>query len=155
MDIDDVIKQLLMKKKRKDFENTHLKSRKLKPYATSIQKMLSVDISLPMIQEYFDEKVKIKFTLQTLRSFVIKEFGEDYYRDYCKRNGWLKNKKSVDKKIPAEPRIQKTAVQEIEEIPVQTQPRVVPHVSEEKLEQLLNTHIDPKNIPRRPLPDDE
>lgn len=154
MDIDDVIKQLLIKKKRKVFENTHLKSRKLKPYVTSIKKMLDVDISLPMIQEYFDETEKIKFTLQTLRSFVIKEFGEDYYKDYCKRNGWLKTKKNGDKKIPVEPKILKAAVQEIEKIPVQTQPLVVPHVSEEKLEQLLNTHIDPKNIPSRPLPAD-
>ncbi|MFA6015977.1 MAG: hypothetical protein WC742_13005 [Gallionellaceae bacterium] len=32
--------------------------------------------------------------------------------------------------------------------------RVVSAVSEEQLEKLLNTHFDPKDIPRRPLPDE-
>lgn len=149
------VEELLSKRRQQLKDNPNLCKRKdIEPYAERIKNMLDLDIPLPMIQSWLHEKKYLKLTLQTLRNFVIKKFGEDFYKEYCLRNGWQKTKQNIPLKKSAEPRILKTAVQEVEEIPVQTRPLVLQHVSAEKLEQILNTHIDPKNIPSRPLPAD-
>lgn len=56
-----------------------------------IKKMLDSDISLPVIFEWLREK-EIGMALTTLRRFVKKTYGEDFYAEYAKRNGWIKNK---------------------------------------------------------------
>lgn len=153
--MDKDVEEQLLKRRQQLKKNPNLLKRKwLKPFSARIRQMLDLDIPLPQIRSWLDDKKLVKITLQTLRNFVIKEFGEDFYKEYCLRNGWQKTKQNIPLKKSAEPRILKTAVQEVEEIPVQTRPLVVHHVSAEKLEQILNTHIDPKNIPSRPLPAD-
>ncbi|MDP1541501.1 MAG: hypothetical protein Q8K59_13375 [Nitrosomonas sp.] len=150
------VEELLLKRKQQLKENPNLLKRKwIEPYSPRIKNMLDLDIPLPMIKSWLHEKKAIKITLQTLRNYVVKEFGEDFYKEYCLRNGWQKTKKNQTEKKHVEPIEKKSAVKVDGVIPVPERPVTINHVSEEELEKLLNTHFDPKDIPRRPLPDEE
>lgn len=60
----------------------------------SIKRMIDADISLPLIFEWLTEN-KVETALTTLRRFVKKTFGESFYDDFARRNGWQKNKQIV------------------------------------------------------------
>lgn len=92
--MDNDIKELLEKRDAQQLKNPRLKSRLLSPHLGRIKEMLALDISLPLILSLLKEKKKIQITLQTLRNYVVREFGEEHYEEYCKRNGWLRSKRA-------------------------------------------------------------
>jgi len=57
-----------------------------------IKRMLDADISLPLIFEWLAEN-GVETTLTTLRRFVKRTYGEAFYDDFSKRNGWHKKKR--------------------------------------------------------------
>lgn len=66
----------------------------LMAHQESIKRMMDADISLPLIFEWLTEN-KVKTALTTLRRFVKKTYGETFYDDFSRRNGWQKKKQSA------------------------------------------------------------
>lgn len=91
--MDNDIKDLLkLKAQQKSRARSHL----IAPYSSTIKEMIDLDISLPLIKGWLKDKKGVAITLQTLRNFVIRDVGDQYYEAYCKRNGWMKTKRKPD-----------------------------------------------------------
>lgn len=60
----------------------------LVPFGATIKAMLDADVSLPLVRDWLEEDKQVKITLRTLRLFVLRQLGEEFYKDYCLRNGW-------------------------------------------------------------------
>ena len=95
MSDEDDIKKLVQAQKDRSLKTKMSRSFLIAPHLDSIKTMIGLNISLPLIKGWLDDKHKVVITLQTLRSFVVRTLGEDVYEDYCKRNGWAKTKKVV------------------------------------------------------------
>lgn len=65
----------------------------------SIKKMMDADISLPLIFDWLAEN-GVDTALTTLRRFVKRTYGEAFYSDFSRRNGWQKDKRE-DKGKPS------------------------------------------------------
>lgn len=86
MDEKDFLDELIRETRRRRRTRTDLS-----PFSEKLKEMMNLDISLPVILEWL-EKQQFKTTLPALRRFVVRTFGEDFYHDFLKRNGWLKTK---------------------------------------------------------------
>ena len=67
-----------------------------------IKEMMDLNISLPVVLGWL-EKQKKTTTLPALRRYVKRVFGDAFYDDFLRRNGWLKTK-------AAEPNKSKTTI---------------------------------------------
>ncbi|MET3122299.1 hypothetical protein AAKU67_001893 [Oxalobacteraceae bacterium GrIS 2.11] len=79
-----------------EFQSLKLKSasrsrikKNLEEHLDLIKKMMDADISLPVVYEWLVDH-GIDTSLTTLRRFVIKKFGKNFYLDFVERNGWQK-----------------------------------------------------------------
>ena len=91
--MDKDIEELLEKQRLQNMKNQRLRGHQIAPYSGKIEEMMRLNISLPLIKGWLEEKKGVVVTLQTLRNFTIKTFGQDHYIDFVTRNGWLKTKK--------------------------------------------------------------
>jgi len=64
----------------------------LDEHETSIKTLMELNVSLPIILDWLEEK-KISTTLPALRRFIRRMFGEAFYDDFVFRNGWQKTKR--------------------------------------------------------------
>lgn len=58
-----------------------------------LKEMMEANISLPVMLDWLKKKGEIT-TLPALRRYVRRVFGDDYYDDFVKRNGWHRNKEN-------------------------------------------------------------
>lgn len=58
-----------------------------------LKEMMKTNISLPVMLDWLKKKGEIT-TLPALRRYVRRVFGDDYYDDFVKRNGWHRNKEN-------------------------------------------------------------
>lgn len=95
--------ELLLETQRRQRRKTDLAE-----FDSSLKKMMDLDISLPVILEWLEKKGE-KTSLPALRRYVIRIFGDEFYSDFMRRNGWLK-KKRIAKPVAAiaQPDPQKT-----------------------------------------------
>lgn len=63
----------------------------LSAYDDKLKEMLDLNISLPVILDWLAKQESIT-TLPALRRHVVRTFGQDFYNNFLKRNGWLKTK---------------------------------------------------------------
>lgn len=56
-----------------------------------MKEMMNLNISLPVILGWLEKEGKTT-TLPALRRYVKRVFGDAYYDDFVRRNGWLKTK---------------------------------------------------------------
>lgn len=75
----------------------------LSEFDSTIEKMLGLNVSLPVIQNWFEEK-EIKISLPALRRYIIRTFGNDLYTAFLERNGWTKTKSNDNTRKPRKPR---------------------------------------------------
>ena len=94
--MDKDIEELLEKQRQQNIKNQRLRGHQIAPHAGKIEEMMKLNISLPLIKGWLEEKKGVVVTLQTLRNFTIKTFGQDHYIDFVTRNGWLKTKKGAN-----------------------------------------------------------
>ncbi|TDK61216.1 hypothetical protein [Sapientia aquatica] len=87
--------QTLKRKKRKT---------NLNEYETSINRLMNLDVSLPIILEWLTGERKILTTLPALRRFIRRVFGDEFYDDFMRRNGWYKSKGCSGPSPPASPK---------------------------------------------------
>lgn len=66
----------------------------LRGFEPAIKKMMELDISLPLVLGWLEKKGKTT-TLPALRRYVRNAFGEDFYNDFARRNGWKKTKRKA------------------------------------------------------------
>lgn len=87
-DLDELIKETQRRQRKKT---------DLSAYEAKLKEMLDLDISLPVILDWIfkEEKDKKYTTLPALRRYVVRTFGESFYHDFMKRNGWLKIKSKI------------------------------------------------------------
>lgn len=65
----------------------------LLPHAEAIKSLVDANVSLTQVNQYLREQDKaVTVSQETLRNFVIAQWGEPYYRAYTDRNGWSKSK---------------------------------------------------------------
>lgn len=64
----------------------------LSEFEPSLKEMMDLNISLPVMLDWLERK-GVTTTLPALRRYVKRVFGEDFYNDFAKRNGWLKTPK--------------------------------------------------------------
>lgn len=95
-DLDELIKETQRRQRRKT---------DLSAYKAKLKEMLDLDISLPVILGWITkEEADKKFTtLPALRRYVVRTFGEGFYHDFMKRNGWLKTKSKITSKYNPTP----------------------------------------------------
>ena len=108
--MDKDIEDLLEKQRQQNLLLGH----QIAPHTEQIREMMELNISLPLIRGWLEEKKAVTVTLQTLRNFVVKTFGQDHYSDFVTHNGWLKTKRLEDKKRRASDAV----VTDISSVPV-------------------------------------
>lgn len=76
----------------------------LSAFSSKLKEMMDLNISLPVQLGWLEKQGK-KTTLPALRRFVNREFGEEKYEAFMRRNGWIKTKKvqAISPKAPAAP----------------------------------------------------
>ncbi|MDD2845112.1 MAG: hypothetical protein PHT57_09175 [Rhodoferax sp.] len=89
MDKKDFLDELIKETQRRQRKKTDLSA-----YNNKLKEMLDLNISLPVILDWIikEEKNEKYTTLPALRRYVVRTFGEGFYHDFMKRNGWLKTK---------------------------------------------------------------
>jgi tRNA U38,U39,U40 pseudouridine synthase TruA len=88
MNQEDQLTQLMKETQRRKRLKTDLSQ-----FDDKLKEMMRLDISLPVIVDWLSEQGKAT-TLQALRRYVKRIFGEDHYDNFVKRNGWSKTKSS-------------------------------------------------------------
>lgn len=97
MDNKNLLDELIKETQRRQRRRTDLSA-----YNEKLKEMLDLNISLPVVLDWLAKQETVT-TLPALRRYVVRTFGETFYHDFLKRNGWLKTKsQQVSKKlIPA------------------------------------------------------
>lgn len=70
-----------------------IKYMELAAHRDSILKAMQRDIPLSVILEWLRESRDISVVLNTLRKYVVKQIGRDFYNEYLHRNGWIRSSK--------------------------------------------------------------
>lgn len=86
MNTDDQLAQLMQETRRRKRLKTDLSE-----FDDRLKEMMRLDISLPVIVDWLEKQEK-KTTLQALRRYVRRTFGEEHYEEFVRRNGWMKTK---------------------------------------------------------------
>ena len=67
-----------------------IKYLELAAHRDTIVKAMQRDIPLPVLLDWLQENRDIAVVLNTLRKYVVKKIGRDFYDEYLRRNGWSK-----------------------------------------------------------------
>lgn len=86
MDKKELLDELVKETQRRQRRRTDLSA-----YDDKLKEMLDLNISLPVILDWLAKQESIT-TLPALRRHVVRTFGQDFYNEFLKRNGWLKTK---------------------------------------------------------------
>lgn len=77
-----------------------IKYMELAVHRDSILKAMQRDIPLPVLLDWLRENRDISVVLNTLRKYVVKQIGRDFYDEYLRRNGWIRPSKRA-RKLPS------------------------------------------------------
>ena len=80
------LQQLLDETQRRQRRKTDLTE-----FEPAIKEMMDANVSLPVLLSWLEKKGKVT-TLPALRRYVRRIFGEDFYDEFVKRNGWQRTK---------------------------------------------------------------
>ena len=83
-EIDQLLTETLRRQRRKT---------DLSEFDGPLKEMMEANISLPVMLDWLKKKGEVT-TLPALRRYVRRVFGDDYYDDFVKRNGWHRNKEN-------------------------------------------------------------
>ena len=123
MDNKNLLDELIKETQRRQRRRTDLSA-----YNEKLKEMLDLNISLPVVLDWLAKQETVT-TLPALRRYVVRTFGENFYHDFLKRNGWLKTKsqqfsKKVSKKLI--PDSKDTEVPETKDKITETNPATAP-----------------------------
>jgi hypothetical protein len=72
-------------------------------YRETIVKLMDLNVQLNLIRDWLVEKQGEQLVVNTLRKYIIRSIGRDFYDEYLKRNGWTKTRRTPQPGAPPLP----------------------------------------------------
>lgn len=112
----------------------------LAEFDEQMKEMMDLNISLPVVLGWLEKQGK-KTTLPALRRYVKRVFGDAYYDDFVRRNGWLKTKAGETKRSE-KPRTAPTRASKSPDVAVVPVNRLVPPTTPPTLAEMKKSSQD-------------
>ena len=127
------LQQLLDETQRRQRRKTDLTE-----FEPAIKEMMDANVSLPVLLSWLEKKGKVT-TLPALRRYVRRVFGEDFYDEFVKRNGWQRTK---ELKQAAGTTNNKTETGDLTLAPPATDASAIPESPVDTVKSILRGDID-------------
>lgn len=63
-------------------------------YRETIVKLMNLNVQLNLIRDWLVEKQGEQLVVNTLRKYIVRNIGREFYDEYLKRNGWTKTRRN-------------------------------------------------------------
>lgn len=75
----------------------------LEAYRESIVELMDLNVQLTLILKWLTQKQGEQLVVNTLRKYIVRNIGRDFYDEYLKRNGWTKARRKPQPGAPPLP----------------------------------------------------